>query len=79
MIAWGYSSANRIISLFTAHLMSHAQYTWSSLYLVSEREKDNKKRECLVSSMREKENGAMKKEKDEVYKFANMNRFSTRT
>ena len=28
-----HSSANWIISLFTTHLMSHAQYTWSSLLL----------------------------------------------
>ena len=27
-----HSSANWIISLFTTHLMSHAQYTWSSSY-----------------------------------------------
>ena len=27
-----HSSANWIISLFTTHLMSHAQYTWSRLY-----------------------------------------------
>ena len=26
------SSANWIISLFTTHLMSHAQYTWSSIW-----------------------------------------------
>ena len=28
-----HSSAKWIISLFTTHLMSHAQYTWSSLHL----------------------------------------------
>ena len=28
-----HSSVNWIISLFTTHLMSHAQYTWSSYYI----------------------------------------------
>ena len=30
-----HSSANWIISLFTTHLMSHAQYTWSSSFSAS--------------------------------------------
>ena len=31
--SWRHSSANWIISFFTTHLMSHAQYTWSSFEL----------------------------------------------
>ena len=30
-----HSSANWIISLFTTHLMSHAQYTWSSWHMIA--------------------------------------------
>ena len=30
-----HSSVNWIISLFTTHLMSHAQYTWSSYFIIS--------------------------------------------